>query len=276
MALERPVALALVTGAGGALGAAVCAQLLRDGFRVLALDRDAVANERTVLSLGAPQAAIAGRTLDVGAPAAVGELFDELRHAADEPGVLVHCAGTPGRFAFLTELSDGDWRELLATHLDGAFFLLRAAAAGMRRRGSGRVVFISSLAGRRGAVASAAYSAAKAGLHGLAWSAAKELGPWGITVNAIAPGMIATPPNLALERKGSGFIGRALAETPSRLMSRPEDIAALVGFLVSAAAANINGQIIGHDGGAGLDSGIDEFLRERLEPIAAEPPRSKT
>lgn len=274
MAPEAHPSLALVTGAGGALGAAVCARLLHDGFRVLALDRDAVANDRTVSGLHGRQAAISGRSVDVAAPEAIATLFEDLGRAGEAVGVLVHCAGTPGRFAFLTELSDADWREVLATHLDGAFYCLRAVAPAMRDRGEGRVVFISSLAGQRGAVASAAYSAAKAGLHGLVWSAAKELGPSGITVNAIAPGMIATPPNLALQQKGSGFIRSALAETPTRAMSRPEDIAALVGFLASAAAANINGQIIGHDGGAAIDSGIDEFLRERLAPRVPDLPRS--
>ena len=106
----------------------------------------------------------------------------------------------------------------------------------MRAAGFGRIVNIASLAGVRGAVGSGAYSAAKAGLIGLTLAAAKEFGPWGITVNAIAPGMIATPPNEALKAKASGFISSALAGTATRPMSHPQDIAALVAFLVSAAA----------------------------------------
>jgi 3-oxoacyl-[acyl-carrier protein] reductase len=264
--------LALVTGAAGAIGAAVARVLAREGFVVAACDVDGARLADRVAELRRAGGNVFAVEADVGSRTSVAAAFDRVAARAGAPAVLVHAAGTPGRFAYLSELDDADWRAVLATHLDGFFHLLRAAAPAMRAAGSGRIVAIASLAGLRGTVGSGAYAAAKAGMIALVKTAAKEFGPWGVTVNAVAPGMVATPPNLALQARGSGFVAAALAQTPTRAMSDPQDLAQLVAFLASPAAANINGQVIAHDGGAGeVVAGVDAFMRERLEPTVDEP-----
>lgn len=266
MAAEANSRWALVTGAAGALGSAVCRALIGAGHGVCAVDKDASGLDALLATLPKEQAE--GSVFDVADAGAAQAAVDALRAQARLPALFVHCAGTPGTFTLLGEMSDAQWRETMATHLDGAFHCLRALIPGMRAAGFGRVVVIASLAGVHGAVGSGAYSAAKAGQLGLVRTAAKELGPLGITVNAIAPGLIASPVNLSLQERGSGFIAAGLRECPTRSMSQPEDLAALVAFLVSRAASNINGQVLEHDGGAGLSSAVDEYLRERLEAKA--------
>ena len=130
--------------------------------------------------------------------------------------------------------------------------------------GFGRIINIASIAGLLGTVGSGEYAAAKAGIIALTKTAAKELGPVGITVNAIAPGMVATPTNLKLEKKGSPFIKIAVSGTPTGRMSRPDEVAELALFLSSPAAANINGEVIRIDGGAAINIEMDGFLRELL------------
>lgn len=262
MAAESTLRWAWVTGAAGALGAAVCEALSAAGHGICATDQDAAGLERLRGKLPAERSEI--RRVDVGDAQAMQAAAAAFAAAARAPTIFVHCAGTPGEFGWLSQMSDAQWRQTMAVHLDGAFFGLRATTAAMRAAGFGRVLLISSLAGVYGAVGSGAYSAAKAGQLGLMRTAAKELGPHGITVNAIAPGLIASPANLALQERGSGFITAGLQECPTRQMSQPADLAALVVFLVSAAAGNINGQVLEHDGGAGVSAAVDEYLRERL------------
>jgi 3-oxoacyl-[acyl-carrier protein] reductase len=113
-------------------------------------------------------------------------------------------------------------------------------------------------------VGSAEYGAAKAGVINLTRTAAKELGPYNITVNAIAPGMVATPTNLRLKNKGSRFIETAIEGTPTGRMTTPEEIAEIVLFLSSSAAANINGQVITMDGGYGITISMDRYMSDYL------------
>lgn len=265
MAVESTLRWAWVTGAAGALGAAVCEALCAAGHGICATDQDAAGLERLRGRLPAARSAL--RCVDVGDPQAMHAAAAAFAAAERAPTIFVHCAGTPGAFGYLSDMSDAQWRQTMAVHLDGAFFGLRATAPTMRAAGFGRVVLISSLAAVVGALGSGAYSAAKAGQLGLMRSAAKELGPFGVTVNAIAPGLIASPANLALQARASGFIAAGLRQCPTRRMSQPADLAALVQFLVSPAAGNINCQVLEHDGGAGPSSAVDEYLRERLNRV---------
>lgn len=250
--------VALVTGGAGALGRAICARLAEVGCRVAVCDNQAEAAAELARQLG-PHAH--AWSADVGQPGEVARLFAELGASFGAPAILVHCAGNPGRFAPLVELTDADWQATRAVHLDGAFYCLRAAAPAMIATGCGRIVNIASIAGLHGTVGSGAYAAAKAGMIGLTLTAAKELGPHGITVNCVAPGMIATPINQELEARQSGFITSTLGQTPTRAMSTPQDIAELVAYLVSDAARNLTGQVIAHDGGAGISMATDEYMR---------------
>lgn len=260
MAADPSRRVALVTGGAGALGGAICARLVQAGFFVAVCDNQAQATLELVRQLGS---AARAWNADVGQSAEVLRLFAEVTESLGAPAVLVHCAGNPGRFAPLAELGDADWQATRAVHLDGAFYCLRAAAPGMIKAGFGRIVNIASIAGLHGTVGSGAYAAAKAGMIGLTLTAAKELGPLGITVNAVAPGMIATPINQELEARQSGFITSTLGQTPTRAMSMPQDIAELVAYLVSDAARNLTGQVIAHDGGAGISMATDEYMREQ-------------
>ena len=260
MAHEPQRRVALVTGGAGALGAAVCERLSRDGNEVAVCDADAQRARAVAQRLGA---AARSWAVDVGRSSEVARLFDDVTDALGPPVIVVHCAGTPGRFAPLADLSDEDWRAANAVHLDGAFYCLRAAAPRMIAARFGRIVNIASIAGLYGTVGSGAYSAAKAGMIGLTRAAAKELGPFGITVNAIAPGMVASPVNQALHAKGSAFIGSALSQTPTRAMSTPADLAELVAFLAGDAARNLTGQVLAHDGGAGISGATDAYMWER-------------
>jgi acetoacetyl-CoA reductase/3-oxoacyl-[acyl-carrier protein] reductase len=143
-------------------------------------------------------------------------------------------------------MSDEEWDAVLDVNLGGAFRVLRAVAPGMVAAGYGRVVNIASINGLRGKFGQANYSASKAGLVALTKTAARELGPKGVTVNAVAPGMVLTEMTLALAPEHRQ---RALDETVLKQLPEPDDIAAAVVFLLSDAARMITGEVIRVDAG---------------------------
>jgi NAD(P)-dependent dehydrogenase (short-subunit alcohol dehydrogenase family) len=158
---------------------------------------------------------------------------------------VVHCAGIT-RDAVLWKLADEDWDAVLRVNLDAAFHLLKAAAPHLRRSERGAVVLIASINGERGKFGQANYAASKAGLIGLARTAARELGRDGARVNVVAPGFIATPMTAALADEHRQA---ALAETALGRAGRPEDVAAAVLFLCSDLARHVTGQVLRVDGG---------------------------
>lgn len=159
--------------------------------------------------------------------------------------LLVNNAGIT-RDKSLLKLSDDDWNQVLAVNLTGAFHVLRAAGALMREQGRGSIVNITSINGMRGKFGQANYAAAKAGLIGLTKTAAKELGPRGITVNAIAPGMVLT--DLA-KKLPEEVRERAVAESALGQLAEPEDVAEAVLFLLSDSARRITGEVLRVDAG---------------------------
>ncbi|UCE30515.1 MAG: SDR family oxidoreductase [Burkholderiales bacterium] len=261
--------VALVTGAGGSIGACVAAALADAGFAVAVNDLDANAAERTVAALSSKGCRTAAFVADVGDSAAVRDMVGRIEQELGPVAVLVNNAGKPGKFTLLVDMSDELWSDTLRVHLFGAFHLIRDCGRRMLRRGSGRIVNVASLAGTHGTVGSAEYAAAKAGLINLTRTAAKELGPFGITVNAIAPGMVATPVNRELQTRGSGFIDAALQGMPGGRLVAPSEIAALVVFLASEAAANVNGATIPVDGGGSVCLSTDVQMSRYLTARSA-------
>jgi acetoacetyl-CoA reductase/3-oxoacyl-[acyl-carrier protein] reductase len=226
---------ALVSGGSGGIGTAVVARLLQAGAQVVSLDRP-----------GAPVPAGAeGIAVDLGDAAATRALAGRLAVRVPAIDIFVHCAGIT-RDGVLWKLSDEDWEQVLRTNLDSAFWLLRALAPGLRARQRGAVVLVSSINGERGRFGQANYAASKAGLLGLARTAARELGRSGVRVNALCPGLIRTAMTAAL---APDRLAAAQAETALERLGEPDDVACAVLFLCSDLARHVTGQVLRVDGG---------------------------
>jgi len=239
---------ALVSGAGQGLGRQIALRLAREGARVAVNDRELSPGAEEVIAETGGVAAIA----DVSDPDAVERMVAE---AASELGgidVLVanHAYMSMAPFA---EHDPADWWKNVDVNLSGTFFLLRSAVPVMRRAGGGRVVIIASEFGVVGWANATAYSASKTGLISLTKTLGRELGPEGIAVNAIAPGIMDTP-QLDVDAEDAGVSPeeirrRYAAESPIGRIGKPEEIAAVAAFLASDAAGAFVGQIVQPNGG---------------------------
>jgi 3-oxoacyl-[acyl-carrier protein] reductase len=243
--------VAIVTGAARGIGAAVAIRLAADGMAVAVLDLDEGNCADTVKEIETA----GGKALAVGADvsqtdqveAAVARVASEL----GGPTVLVNNAGLL-RDNLLFKMSDDDWDTVLNVHLRGSFLMSRAAQKYMVEAKYGRIVNTSSSSalGNRG---QANYSAAKAGLQGFTKTLAKELGPFGITANSVAPGFIATDMTAAtaarVKMPFEDFKAAAASQIPVRRVGAPEDVAHTVSFLVSEGAGFVSGQVIYVAGG---------------------------
>lgn len=221
--------------------------------RAFAQNGDSVAfiycqNEVAAREVEAETGAIAIRA-DVSNPeearAAIAEAEKKLGGTVD---VLVNNAAVAW-IGLMQDMTDAEWRRVLDTNLSGAFYLSRAVVGGMIRNRYGRILHVGSMWGKTGASCEVAYSASKAGLRGLTTSMAKELGPSGITVNCVEPGLIDTDMNASLDDDTKASL---CAETPLGRMGTPDEVARAVLFLTSDQAAFITGQILGVDGGMAI------------------------
>jgi 3-oxoacyl-[acyl-carrier protein] reductase len=242
---------AIVTGAARGIGAATARRLAADGLAVAVVDLDEGSCADTVAAI----TGAGGRALGVGADVSdAGAVSAAVQRVADElgpPTVLVNNAGVT-RDNLLFKMADADWDTVMAVHLRGAFLMSRATQVFMTGAQFGRIVNLSSTSalGNRG---QANYAAAKAGLQGFTKTLAIELGPFGVTVNAVAPGFIVTEMTAATAaRLGVDFeefqAARA-AETPVRRVGLPDDIAHTISYLVSEGAGFVTGQVIYVAGG---------------------------
>jgi 3-oxoacyl-[acyl-carrier protein] reductase len=243
--------VAIVTGGARGIGAAVSVRLAEDGFSVAVVDLDEGACAATVGAVTAAGGAAIGVGADVSDARAVESAVSRIADELGPPSVLVNNAGIT-RDNLLFKMTEDDWDGVLAVHLRGAFLMSRAAQAYMTEAGWGRIVNLSSTSalGNRG---QANYAAAKAGMQGFTKTLAIELGRFGITVNAIAPGFIETEMTAkTAERIGVSFgefkAARA-AETPVPRVGTPDDIAHAVSFFVSQGASFVSGQVLYVAGG---------------------------
>jgi 3-oxoacyl-[acyl-carrier protein] reductase len=243
--------VAIVTGSARGIGAATARKLAEDGMAVAVLDLDEAACAGTVKEI----ADAGGRALAVGADVSkadqVAAAVDRVAAELGGPTVLVNNAGVI-RDNLLFKMTEDDWDTVLGVHLRGAFLMSRAVQKYMVEQRWGRIVNLSSSSalGNRGQVN---YSAAKAGMQGFTKTLAIELGQFGVTVNAVAPGFIATDMTAATaERVGvpfEDFQKLAADRIPVRRVGQPADVANLISFLVSEGAGFVSGQVIYVAGG---------------------------
>jgi len=243
--------VAIVTGAARGIGAATARRLAADGFAVAVLDLDEAQAKGTVEAIEEA----GGRALAVGADVSDAEqvtaAVERIAAEMGAPTVLVNNAGVI-RDNMLFKMTESDWDTVMNVHLRGAFLMTRAVQKYMTEAKFGRIVSLSSVSalGNRG---QANYSTAKAGLQGFTKTVAIELGKFGVTANAIAPGFIETEMTRATaERMGipmEDFIKGAASQIPVARVGQPEDIAHLVSYLVSEGAGFVSGQVIYAAGG---------------------------
>jgi NAD(P)-dependent dehydrogenase (short-subunit alcohol dehydrogenase family) len=237
--------VALITGGGSGIGRSIALRLGRSGTRVAVLDIEPGAAARTASEIGAGAMAV---TADVADEAAVRSAVERVHAALGPVHILVNVAGI-GSFVPLLEMSRADWDRMIAVHLTGTFVCTRAVAADMVKAGWGRIVNTASVAGLNGGGPGLShYAAAKGGIIAFSKALAHELGPSGITVNCLAPGLIDTP----LIRKSlvtDELRRRAIEGAPVRRIGVPDDIAAACAFLVSEESGFFTGQVMSPNGG---------------------------
>jgi 3-oxoacyl-[acyl-carrier protein] reductase len=227
----------IVTGASRGIGAAITQHFLDLGDTVVALSRSGTAPEGCALSLA----------VDVANSEALNEAVKTAIAAHGPVNTVVINAGVT-RDGLAMRMSDEQWREVLSTDLDGAFYTARATMASMVRAREGSIIFIGSISPFIGVPGQANYAAAKAGLVGLARSLAKEVATRGITVNVVAPGLIDTDMTSDL----GAAKDQMSSMIPMGRIGQPSDIAGLVGFLASNHSRYITGAVIAVDGGLSL------------------------
>ncbi|MDR1712806.1 MAG: 3-oxoacyl-[acyl-carrier-protein] reductase [Coriobacteriales bacterium] len=254
---------ALVTGGGRGIGRAICLALAQAGHDVAinyAGNAAAAEETRALCEQAARQfahtvnddrgggARFATFAADVSEAQGVESLFEQVEATLGSVGILVNNAGIT-RDALLLRMSEEDFDAVLDTNLKGAFLCCKRASRNMVKQRGGRIVNITSVVGIAGNPGQANYAASKAGLIGLTKTLARELGSRNITVNAVAPGFIATDMTDAMPEEARTAVQAGIA---LRRAGQPEDIAALVAFLAGDAASYITGQVICVDGGMTL------------------------
>lgn len=243
--------IAVVSGAARGIGAAVAKRLASDGLQVGVLDLDEAACAETVSAIENAGGKAIALGADVSKEDSVNAAVERLAGELGAPTVVVNNAGVL-RDNLLFKMSVDDWDTVLGVHLRGAFLLTRAAQKYMVEQKWGRIVNMSSTSalGNRGQVN---YSAAKAGMQGFTKTLAFELGKYGVTANAIAPGFIVTDMTAATAARVGvdfeDFQKGAAAQIPVNRVGYPEDIAHTASFLVSEGAGFVSGQVIYVAGG---------------------------
>ena len=240
------VDVALVTGASRGIGRAIALRLAADGYAVAIHCHNRVELARQVRDEIVRTGGIAEVfCCDVSDAEEVARMATEISNTMGEVSVVVNNAGIAQQKLF-TDLSVSEWKEMMSVHVDGAFYVSREFLPAMIRRHEGCIVNISSMWGQTGGSCEVHYSTAKAALVGLTKALAKEVGPAGIRVNCVAPGVIKTDMTAHLDQD---TLSELAEEAPLCRLGAPEDVAAAVSFLVSEDAGFITGQILAPNGG---------------------------
>ncbi len=237
--------VAIVTGASRGIGRSISLALAAQGAKIVAVDIDPAATEAFVAELkeqGTEAVAVQG---NVTATEDVENMIKVAKETFGQIDILVNNAGIT-RDGLLLRMKDEDWDAVLTVNLKGAFLCTRAAAKVMTKQRSGRIINIASVVGQMGNAGQANYCASKAGLMGLTRSNARELAKRNVTVNAVAPGFIATDMTDALPEDKRQELA---AQIPLERLGSPDDIANAVLFLASENSGYITGQVIGVNGG---------------------------
>ncbi len=238
--------VAIVTGAGRGIGHAIAVRLASEGARVASVSRTEANAQRTADEINATRANTAkAYAVDVSDHARVQQVGARILEEFGRVDILVNNAGVT-RDGLSMRMSLDDWDTVLNTNLKGAFNFAQAVQRSMIKQRSGRIINISSVIGLIGNAGQANYAASKAGLLGLTKSLAREMASRGITVNALAPGLIETDMTSVLSEEIRKSI---LSKIPLGSLGQPEDIASAVAFLASPEAKYITGQVLAVDGG---------------------------
>ncbi|ASC64223.1 SDR family oxidoreductase [Achromobacter denitrificans] len=243
-----PSKVALVTGAGRGIGLEVARLLLAKGYRVLAVSREGVDAQK----LGGPSDRLRAECADVTDYAAMQALVDGAREAWGPVSVLMNNAGISpkqanGNSSGILDIAPAEWDLVLQVNLTSILRLCQMVLPAMRDQGWGRIVNVSSLAGRaKSLVAGGSYMASKAGVLGLTRAIAAEMGPFGITANAVTPGRILTE---MAQQAAPSVNENYAAQIPARRLGTPEEVAAAMVFLAAEESGFINGAILDVNGG---------------------------
>jgi len=236
----------LITGASGGIGAACARLFAQNGYRVAIHYKS---GKERALSL-AQELCSRGYIVDtfyanIAQKTDVETMFDQIKQTFGKIDVLVNNAGI-AKTALFTDLTAEEFQNIMDVNVNGTFFCAQCAARDMISRHTGRIINVSSIWGITGASCEVAYSAAKAAVIGMTKALAKELGPSGITVNCVAPGVIDTPMNAALTPQD---LETLKDETPLERIGTPEDAANAIYYLAGEGASFITGQILSPNGG---------------------------
>ena len=240
------VETALVVGGGSGMGRAAALKLARQGISVCVADLNLDAIEETARAMTGTQSHLEPFQVDISRNESVSSLFQKLRERIPRLDLLVHTAGILGRTVFIEDMTDEDWRQMIAINLDGVFYCCREAVRWMKDHQSGRIILFSSVASLTPTPGALHYSAAKGAVNMLARTLAQEVAKYNIRVNVIAPGYVRTS---MLNGLPDGFSDYIIKRTPLRRLGEVDEIAALVSFLASPEADFFTGQVFSPNGG---------------------------
>ena len=240
--------LAIVTGGGQGIGKEICLELVRSKAKVIIFDVNEESFNKTVEEIRAIEGEILAFKVDVTKYEEVKKAVSYVIDKYKGIDILVNNAGI-ARDSLLLRMKKENWHKVLDVNLTGVFNCLKAVIRCMMKQRYGRIVNISSIIGLRGNIGQANYSAAKAGIIGLTKSAARELGRYGISVNAVAPGFIDTAMTRELDKE---IVDKITSQIPLLRIGKPEEVASLVTYLASEEAGYITGEVIRIDGGMAM------------------------